>query len=128
MQVPMQRALWRAAARASGWVEALHPSACFAGAALWHRPCIEGQAMLDISQLTAAIQAYLAAHPLAADSADGVARWWLTTHGLQATPAEVEPVLAALVRRGRLRCVTLADGNRLYSGVAEAGVPPAQRM
>lgn len=84
--------------------------------------------MPDISELTAAIETYLATHPLAADSVDGVARWWLSSHGQQASPAEVEAALAALVRRGRLRCVTLADGNRLYSGAAEAGVPPAQRM
>jgi len=29
--------------------------------------------------------------------------------------AEVEPVLAAMVRRRRLRCVRLADGTVLYA-------------
>lgn len=84
--------------------------------------------MSDTRQLSEAIEAYLATHPLAADSVDGVARWWLTANGPQASAAEVEAALAALVRRGRLRCVTLADGNRLYSGAAEAGVPPARHM
>jgi hypothetical protein len=84
--------------------------------------------MSDTGKLSEAIEAYLATHPLAADSAEGVARWWLRASGAQASPADVERALAALVRRGRLRCVTLADGNRLYSGSAEAGAAPTRRM
>ena len=84
--------------------------------------------MSHIGKLTEAIEAYLAHHPLAADSADGVARWWLQSSSVQAAPAEVEAALAGLVRRGRLRCVILADGNRLYSGTAEVGMPSARRM
>lgn len=84
--------------------------------------------MSDTGKLSQAIEAYLATHPLAADSAEGVARWWLAPSGAKASAADVEPALEALVRRGRLRCVTLADGNKLYSGIAEAGVSPMRRM
>jgi len=62
-----------------------------------------------------AIEEHLANYPQAADSAAGVARWWLTSRGLVATAAEVEHVLAEMVRRHSLRCVRLADGTVLYS-------------
>jgi hypothetical protein len=62
-----------------------------------------------------AIEEHLSAYPQAADSAEGVARWWLPSHGLTATPAEVEHVLAGMVRRHSLRCVRLADGTVLYA-------------
>lgn len=113
--------------RTLGWVEGLQPVSGLAGRLGWHGLCAHTGLMPDTHQLTEAIEAYLANHPLAADSADGVARWWLTPHGMQASPADVEAALATLVRRGRLRCVTLADGNRLYSGAAEAGATPARR-
>lgn len=62
-----------------------------------------------------AIEEHLSVYPQAADSAEGVARWWLPTRGLLATAAEVEHVLAGMVRRHSLRCVRLADGTVLYS-------------
>jgi len=76
-----------------------------------------------------AIEAHLASHPLAADSAEGVARWWLAAHGVVASTSEVERALATLVRRRRVRRVQLADGNTLYCGNADAPAPPpAWRM
>ncbi|MFY9511086.1 MAG: hypothetical protein WAQ05_08950 [Rubrivivax sp.] len=62
-----------------------------------------------------AIEEHLAVYPQAADSAEGVARWWLPDLGLTASAAEVEHVLAGMVRRHRLRCVRLADGTVLYA-------------
>jgi Fe2+ or Zn2+ uptake regulation protein len=64
-----------------------------------------------------AILDHLDAHPHAADSADGVARWWLGV-GAAAAPADVRRALDELVARGRLRCVPLADGTHLYSSAA----------
>lgn len=79
--------------------------------------------------LIQAIEAHLAAYPLAADSAAGVARWWLGGQGVVATPRETELALAALVRRRRLRRVQLADGNTLYCGSAALHDPqPPWRM
>jgi hypothetical protein len=72
--------------------------------------------MTDTGALIAAIEAHLAAHPAAADSAEGVASWWLGAQGLAATARDVEAALAALVRQRRLRRVQLADGNTLYCG------------
>lgn len=57
---------------------------------------------------------YLQMRPQAADSADGVARWWVDG-SLGVTQTEVEATLAALVRSGVLRQVHLPDGSLLYA-------------
>lgn len=62
-----------------------------------------------------AIEEYLATHPHAADSIEGVARWWVEERGVQATADEVRLALAELVASGVVRRVRLADGTVLYS-------------
>jgi hypothetical protein len=65
------------------------------------------------ARLRAAILAYVAAHPQAADTADGIARWWL---GTAAAPAvAVTCVLDRLVQEGRLVRTQGADGAVRYS-------------
>lgn len=64
-----------------------------------------------------AIVDYLHAHPLAADSADGVRRWWLGAPGLAVRLDEVESALDLLVGRSVLRRLPLADGTVLYAPV-----------
>lgn len=76
--------------------------------------------MSTTGALIQAIEAHLQAHPQAADSAEGVARWWLAGRGVAATPMELEAALAALVQQQRLRRVQLADGNTLYCGGANS--------
>jgi hypothetical protein len=44
------------------------------------------------------IVAYLAAHPQALDTLQGIARWWV-----ESDPSAVEPALAQLERRGIVR-------------------------
>ena len=64
--------------------------------------------------VAAAIMDYLCAHPLAADSADGVRHWWLGAQvGLSV--AEVESALNLLVERKQLRSLRLMDGTQLYA-------------
>lgn len=70
--------------------------------------------MPSTGTLLQAIEAYLAAHPMAADSVEGVARWWLQGSGVTGTYREVEAALETLVRHGRMRRVALADGSTLY--------------
>lgn len=65
--------------------------------------------------LVDAILAYLSNHPQAADSADGVTRWWLARDGSAPSPSDVEEALATMVERGLLRRVELPDGTVLYS-------------
>lgn len=61
------------------------------------------------------IVAYLSAHPRAADSADGIRRWWLGPSGAAVRLDEVEQALATLVDQGQVRQVRIADGTLLYS-------------
>ena len=65
--------------------------------------------------IVAAILGHLDAHPLAADSANGVAQWWLGPAHANVTVEEVEQALESLVGRQLLRRVTLSDGTTLYS-------------
>jgi hypothetical protein len=67
------------------------------------------------SDLVDAILAYLSSHPQAADSADGVLRWWLGSHASAPTRLDVEEALATMVQRRLLRCVVLPEGTVLYS-------------
>lgn len=65
--------------------------------------------------LVRAILDHLASHPHAADSAEGVARWWLGPRGAAVTLPDVEFALRQLVARQALREESLADGTTLYS-------------
>jgi len=62
-----------------------------------------------------AIEQHLAEYPHAADSAAGVARWWVEARGVHASADSVQRVLAELVAAGAVRQVALADGTVLYS-------------
>lgn len=65
--------------------------------------------------VAAAIMAYLCAHPLAADSADGVLRWWIGGRCAGLSLEEVESALQLLVERDLLRRLRLMDGTELYA-------------
>jgi len=68
-----------------------------------------------VESLAVEILDYLASHPLAADSVDGVARWWLGPARASVTVEQVERALELLVARGRMRHLRLTDGTVLYS-------------
>lgn len=71
--------------------------------------------------LIAAIEAYLASHPQAADSAEGVAQWWLGSPTPAVAMQDVERALLALAQRGVVRRAVLADGTSLYRGNRAVG-------
>ena len=62
-----------------------------------------------------AIKDHLRRHPLAADSAEGVARWWLGLAHANVTVAQVERALNLLVAGREMRSLSLMDGTILYS-------------
>ncbi len=74
-----------------------------------------------VDAIVQAVLAYLARHPQAADSVDGVARWWVGDDGRLGLPL-VQQALDRLVTAGELRRQRLADGSVLY---ARAGAPPS---
>jgi hypothetical protein len=68
-----------------------------------------------VDTIAAAILVHLQSNPLAADSADGVACWWLGPDLSNVTVEQVVRALKLLVSRGALRRLRLMDGTVLYS-------------
>jgi len=64
------------------------------------------------SELEDALERYCSAHPKAADSVDGVRRWWLADPAIPF--ADVEAALEALVKRHLLDVRRLPDGTAIY--------------
>lgn len=68
-----------------------------------------------------AIVDYVRGHPLAADSEEGIAQWWLGEMGVDASTDATREALERLVRRQVLQRHVLADGSVIYrSGPALA--------
>ena len=73
-----------------------------------------------LAAVTEAIEAYLVRHPHAADSAEGIARWWLSMGGLDASVEEVRAALGRLIEQGLVAWRQLPDGRRLYGAARSA--------
>ncbi|MEW5771180.1 MAG: hypothetical protein AB1831_12560 [Pseudomonadota bacterium] len=74
-----------------------------------------------MEQVRQAVLAYLRCHPGAADTAEGIACWWLP-ESLDVDAETVIRALDALVAEGRLRCHANADRHMVYARPAR---PPA---
>jgi hypothetical protein len=68
----------------------------------------------DQSDLSDSILHYLTTHEHAADTAAGVARWWLGRSDRPTSIGAVEEVLSDLARRGLLEQQRLPDGTLIY--------------
>lgn len=66
-------------------------------------------------ELARLILRYLAAHPQAADSLEGICDWWIPMQRLHEARHKVRSALDALVRNGQLVAQQGADGRTLYS-------------
>ncbi len=69
------------------------------------------------------IRLYLAAHPDAADSLEGIRQWWLPEPLTHVPLVGLRQVLERMVRREELRRVRLPDGRDLYAGPAQTPAP-----
>jgi hypothetical protein len=69
---------------------------------------------LDVQRTMQAICHYLARHPVAADSAGGIAQWWLPPMGVDVTLGIVQSALAQLAAEGRVQRRLMPDGRALY--------------
>lgn len=67
------------------------------------------------------IEAYLAVHPYAADSPEGIHRWWLGSTRTAESLDEVRAALEWLTAVGRITRRVLPDGGSVYAG---PGVAP----
>ncbi len=68
-----------------------------------------------VQDIAAEIRHYILAHPDAADSIDGIHRWWLMPALRDESPQRVEAAVAQLVRERELRHIVQEDGRVIYS-------------
>jgi predicted metal-dependent HD superfamily phosphohydrolase len=68
-----------------------------------------------------AILRYLAEHPRAADTTDGIQRWWLRGEVQDATHESIVTVIDHLVRSGYLERHALPSGGAVYRAAAGSG-------
>ena len=68
---------------------------------------------LDDDQLRVAVVAYIAEHPDAMDTIEGIAEWWIARQRISVNVNRLASVLEELVRFGSLESVDVA-GERMY--------------
>jgi hypothetical protein len=73
----------------------------------------------DVEHIARELEGYVGRHLEAADTLDGIARWWLA-RPVQPALDDVEAALDILVRRKLLSRRSLPDGNTLYARVRTA--------
>jgi Fe2+ or Zn2+ uptake regulation protein len=70
-----------------------------------------------INEIASLIERYLADHPSAEDTLEGVSNFWLKMQRVEVTDSEVEQALERLVAMGRVRKKHLPDGRTIYAGL-----------
>ncbi len=75
------------------------------------------------------ITSYVASHPSAADTLEGVHAWWVGARVPGATRAEVEAACERLVASGVIERVELPDGAILFAGAGRgSSFPPIDNL
>jgi len=69
----------------------------------------------DAAHIVVVIRRYIHAHPDAADTIDGIRRWWLLPVLQDESRELVADALESLVQEGVMRQVTQEDGRVIYS-------------
>ena len=68
----------------------------------------------DVSTIAEEIARYLAAHPAASDSLDGIRRWWLARLRYEEAADLVQQALARLESEGKATRLVLPGGATVY--------------
>lgn len=79
-----------------------------------------GEDEAAIEAIAGAIRSYFARNPGAADSPDGIQRWWLPSELHEEPLLLVERALERLVREGVMGRVFQEDGRVIYGPAARA--------
>ena len=91
------------------------------------RLCTHGGSVPDSNQdqsivaIAREIRTYLNAHPEAADSLEGVARWWLARQHYEQAIDKVKKALEYLVIEGAVTKTSTTGGKTLYSSASREG-------
>ncbi|MGG5820918.1 hypothetical protein [Falsiroseomonas sp. HW251] len=75
----------------------------------------------EVSLVAAEIADHLAAQPRAADSAEGIRRWWLAPRIGERHPAIVQAALERLEATGVARSRRLGDGSVVWGAAPPGG-------
>jgi hypothetical protein len=70
-----------------------------------------------LDRLAREIARYLVQHPAAADSAEGVRRWWLLRQRFDEASEQVQLALDHLEATGQVRKQILPDGTVIYGAL-----------
>ena len=68
-----------------------------------------------VNEIAGEISHYLAKHPSAADSVEGIRRWWLLRQRYEDSAQLVRQALEQLLREGVVSRRVLTDGSVLYT-------------
>jgi hypothetical protein len=79
----------------------------------------------SIEVLAREVETYLSQHPEAADTADGILRWWLPRVRLEEAQHDVQRALDLLVARGVIVERQLPDGSKVYGCTPTPDTPAA---
>lgn len=72
-----------------------------------------------ITSVADTVKRYFAAHPNAADSVEGITRWWLARQRFEETTEVVEQALEYLAAEGEIAKTVTREGKILYSRTKE---------
>ncbi len=68
----------------------------------------------EIGRLIQEIEQYLLTHPNAADTIEGIAKWWLQQQRYMDSVECIHNALDVLIERGLVKKRTNADGKNIY--------------
>lgn len=74
-----------------------------------------------VLEIASAIRDYLATHPNAADSMEGITTWWLARQRYEYAMEAVEQALQQLEASGLVRKQQGSDGRWLYASAGKTG-------
>ena len=69
----------------------------------------------DVHQIADQIECYLKIHPNAADTIEGITKWWLPGRGIEASSLIVQQALNYLGSKSVVKCNANLSGNKVYS-------------
>ena len=72
-----------------------------------------------VDQVAAAVREYLALHPDAVDTVEGIATWWIPASNREAFAPQIGLALDLLVNQGVLARRVLPDGRSVYANATK---------
>lgn len=69
----------------------------------------------EVRQIADQIDCYLKNHPNAADTVEGITKWWLPGQGIEVSSLIVQQALNYLSSKSAVKCNANLGGNKVYS-------------